>query len=242
MAADILFPNLIATVCLEGNLRIYDIKQGTTLAQIIRTSQQRSTSKIKKDEYKTKAMLYHGLTYKNGQIAFQSQSRTNGFFFTRDRQCDQSLVSSPTVWSIVMINHYVILGLSDGTVETYRLKEKFKLLKTGSINTNKSGICHLLTTANGAMAINLFAEIFFFDFHEDTLVMRQFFSSGHTHPITVAKLLMKQLVTGSTDETIRVISTDNGKVVHVLKGHLFPITALGLCKNGKGQSDAKGLL
>ena len=49
-------------------------------------------------------------------------------------------------------------------------------------------------------------------------------------------------IKGSTDEIIRVISTDKAKVLHVLKGHLFPITALGLCKNGKGQTDAKGNL
>ena len=36
-----------------------------------------------------KAMLYHGLTYKNGQIAFQSQSRTNGFFFTSDKKGEE---------------------------------------------------------------------------------------------------------------------------------------------------------
>jgi len=143
-----------------------------------------------------------------------------------------------TVWSILMTNHYIILGLSDGTIETYRLKEN-KLFKTGSLETNKSGICHLLTTPSGVIAINLFAEIYFLDFHADTLAIQHYIKSGHTHAITCVKLLANQLVTGSTDETIRVISIEKGRIVHVLKGHLFPITALGLCKNGKGQSDAK---
>ena len=70
-------------------------------------------------------------------------------------------------------------------------------------------------------------------------MLRSSFASGHSHAVTVVRILSQQLVTGSTDETLRVISSDRGKVVHVLKGHLYPITALGLCKNGKGQSDAK---
>ena len=169
MKADLTLPNLIATVCVEGNLRVFDVKNGRKVAELIR-SRPLAPLAAKSDEHKMKAMLYHGLTYRNGQIAFQSRLRTNGFFFTSKRAENKVAPGEQQIalrcWAMIFVNKMLVVAMSNGLLELYHLTSDSELAKCDEIETKRSGICHLVASPERPdefIAVNLKSDVFVFE-------------------------------------------------------------------------------
>ena len=222
----------------EGNLSIFDIKEDRRLYFVERST--RNSYALKRNELKTKAMLYHGLTYRNGHVTFQNDLRTNGYYFTPQRLTSEGR-NNPKCWSFLMLEKIIYLGLADGVIEKYEIIENH-LERTKYLSTGKSGVTNLLgnqAAVNPIVAVTLQAEIFLLN-RENLEITDSFTQDHQNHIITTIRLLGSQLVTGSTDKAIRVISITKVKLVHVLRGHQHPITALTVCRDGKSESDSKG--
>jgi hypothetical protein len=166
-SGDEIFSNLVSIISFDGAIGVVDLSKNSLSLDSNCTLLQRP-KRNRKNRLREKAMAYHSLTYRQGQISFdkhrdtrrQSQPQTAAEptqtdIITKNIHEETIQIKQAKAWSLKMKEKCIFIGRADGIIEEYKFANSAKIILKNSKKISQNGITHIELIQNYIICITL---------------------------------------------------------------------------------------